>query len=48
MMGKFTCSQIQIACEKGLDLPFLDDNDKKIADYKEKAGLGTLPERSFN
>ena len=26
--------------EKGLDLPFLDDNDKKIADYKEKAGLG--------
>lgn len=26
--------------EKGLDLPFMDDNDKKIADYKEKAGLG--------
>ncbi len=26
--------------EKGLDLPFVDDNDKKIADYKEKAGLG--------
>ena len=26
--------------EKGIDLPFVDDKDKKIADYKEKAGLG--------